>query len=68
MTAGSSTGRSSVRGMNGEFPSSMSLSDLALSKASNDNSVNNDDCSHDESFSCKNYITLDLIAAQINTQ
>lgn len=51
MTAGSNTGSSSLVGMNGEFPSSMSLSDLVLSKASKDNSVNSDDCSQDESFS-----------------
>lgn len=51
ITAGSSTGSSSLVGMNGEFPSSMSLSDLLLSKASSDSSVNNDDCSHDDSFS-----------------
>lgn len=51
MTAGSRTGSSSLVGMNGEFPSSMPLSDLVLSKASNDNSVNSEDCSQDESFS-----------------
>lgn len=51
ITAGSSTGSSSLVGMKGECPSSMSLSDLPLSNASNDNSVNNDDLSHEESFS-----------------
>lgn len=51
MTAGSSNGSSSVVGMNGELPSSMSLSDLLLSNASSDNSVNNEGCSQDESFS-----------------
>lgn len=51
MTAGARSGSSSVVGMNGEFPSSTSLSDLLLSKASNDSSVKSDDCSHDDSFS-----------------
>lgn len=49
MTAGSSTGSSSLIGMNGEFPSSPS--DLVLSNASKDNSVNKDDCSQEDSFS-----------------
>lgn len=51
ITAGSKTGSSSLAGMKGEFPSSMSLSDLLLSNASSDSSVNNEDCSQDESFS-----------------
>lgn len=51
ITADSSTGSSSVKGMNGEFPSSISLSDLVLSNASSDNSVNNVGCSHDDSVS-----------------
>ena len=51
ITAGSSTGSSSLTGMNGELASSTSLSDRLLSKASNDSSVNKDDCSQDESFS-----------------
>lgn len=50
ITAGSSTGSSSLVGMNGELPSSIS-SDLPLSKVSNDKSVNNGDRSHEESFS-----------------
>lgn len=50
-TGGSRTGSSSVRGINGECASSMSLSDLALSNASKESSVNIDDCSHDESLS-----------------
>lgn len=50
MTAGSSTGSSSLIGINGELLSSIS-SDLVLSKASSDSSVSNEDCSQDESFS-----------------
>lgn len=44
MTAGSRTGSSSLVGMKGACPSSISLS-------SSDSSVSNDDLSHDESFS-----------------
>lgn len=51
ITAGSKSGSSSLVGINGECPSSISLSDLVLSNASRDRSVNNEDCSHDESFS-----------------
>lgn len=54
----SKTGSSSLGGMKGEFPSSMSLSDLLLSNASSDRSVNNEDCSHDESFSCKRFFCV----------
>lgn len=51
ITAGSKSGNSSVVGINGEFPSSMSLSDLLLN-ASNDSSVKREDCSQDDSVSC----------------
>lgn len=51
ITAGSKTASSSFVGIKGEFPTSISLSDLLLSNASRDSSVNKDDCSHDESFS-----------------
>lgn len=50
ITAGSNTGRSSFIGINGEFPSSISLSDLALSNVSRDSSVSKDG-SHDDSVS-----------------
>lgn len=56
MTADSRTGSSSLVGMNGEFPSSMSLSDRPLSNASSVNSVNREDCSHDDSVSCNGNI------------
>lgn len=60
MTAGPNTGSSSLVGIKGEFPSSISLSDFVLSNASKDSSVNNDDCSHDESFSCKKLCTFQI--------
>lgn len=59
MTAGSNTGLSSFIGINGEFPSSMSLSDLALSNVSRDSSVNNDG-SHDDSVSWKGKAILKI--------
>lgn len=51
ITAGSNSGSSSLTGIKGELSPSRPLSDLLLSKASNDSSVNNEDCSHEESFS-----------------